>query len=80
MRLLVFPLSLALLFLQGCSDQKQGRQPNIVFILADDVVWADLNVYDPLKRNYYETPNLNLLASQSMRFTPALPAHLPGPL
>ena len=57
--------------LLGCSNNKAVNQPNIVFILADDVGWADLNVYDPLQRGYYETPNLNQLASQGMRFTNA---------
>ncbi|MCZ6673560.1 MAG: sulfatase [Verrucomicrobia bacterium] len=72
MRFLLIPVLLPFIVLTGCADQKQiGQQPNIVFILSDDVGWADLNVYDPLERGYYETPNLNQLASQSMRFTDA---------
>lgn len=64
------PLILSLL--SGCSVKEQSvQQPNIVFILADDLGWTDINVYDPLKRGYYETPNLDRLASQGMRFTEA---------
>ena len=72
MRFLLIPFLLPFVFLTGCADRQQNKQqPNIVFILSDDVGWADLNVYDPLKRGYYETPNLNILASQGMRFTQA---------
>ena len=46
-------------------------KPNIVFIVADDLGWADLNCFDPLKRDFYETPNLNKLASQGISFTNA---------
>ncbi len=45
--------------------------PNIVFILADDLGWADLGCYGS---TYYQTPNLDRLASQGMRFTNAYAA------
>lgn len=45
----------------------QGRpRPNIVFILADDLGWTDLAVQGS---KYYETPNIDRLAAQGMRFT-----------
>ena len=40
--------------------------PNIVFVLADDLGWTDLGVQGS---KYYETPNLDRLASQGMRLT-----------
>jgi arylsulfatase A-like enzyme len=43
-----------------------ARQPNIVFIMADDLGWTDLGVQGS---KYYETPNIDRLASQSLRFT-----------
>lgn len=46
-----------------------GRErPNIVFILADDLGYADLSIYG---RTDYQTPNLDRLAAQGVRFTQA---------
>jgi len=42
-------------------------RPNIVFILADDYGIMDLGCYNP--KTFYETPNLDRLASQGVRFT-----------
>ncbi|TSA35290.1 MAG: aryl-sulfate sulfohydrolase [Verrucomicrobiaceae bacterium] len=42
------------------------QRPNIVFILADDLGWTDTAVYGS---KYYETPNIDRLAAQGMRFT-----------
>ncbi|MFP4353978.1 MAG: sulfatase [Phycisphaerae bacterium] len=41
-------------------------QPNIVFILIDDMGWMDLGCYGS---SFYETPNLDRLARQGMRMT-----------
>ncbi len=46
----------------------QNQQPNIVFILADDLGWADLGVYG---QTDFETPHLDALAAQGVRFTQA---------
>lgn len=43
-------------------------RPNIVFIMADDLGWADLSCYG---RQEYATPVLDGLAAQGMRFTHA---------
>jgi len=48
-----------------------SSRPNILFILADDMGWADLSCYG---RPDYETPNLDRLAMQGMRFTNAYSA------
>lgn len=48
-----------------------GRRPNIVFILTDDLGWKDVGCYGS---DFYETPNLNRLASEGMRFTDAYAA------
>lgn len=45
-----------------------NRQPNIVMILADDLGWAELECYG---NRFNETPHLNRLASEGMRFTRA---------
>ena len=43
-----------------------GRKPNFLFILADDLGYADLSCYG---RREYETAALDGLAAQGMRFT-----------
>jgi uncharacterized sulfatase len=47
------------------------RPPNIVFVLADDLGWADLPCYG---NTFNEAPNLNKLAEAGMRFTNAYAA------
>lgn len=45
--------------------------PNIVLILADDLGWTDTGVYGS---TYYQTPNIDALAEQGVRFTDAYAA------
>ena len=49
-------------------SQPTATRPNILFILADDLGWADLSVYGQTE---YETPHLDRLAAQGVRFTQA---------
>ncbi len=46
-------------------------RPNFVFILIDDMGWKDLSCYGS---SFYETPNLDRLASEGTRFTDAYAA------
>ncbi|MGQ9576747.1 MAG: sulfatase-like hydrolase/transferase [Thermoguttaceae bacterium] len=46
-------------------------RPNIVLILADDLGWAELGCYG---NTFNETPNLDQMARQGMRFTQAYAA------
>lgn len=60
-----------LLLAAACSSSGKPRReqpPNIVLITIDDLGWADLGCYGS---NYYETPNLDRLATQGMLFTNA---------
>ncbi|MCF7817716.1 MAG: sulfatase [Kiritimatiellales bacterium] len=50
----------------------QGAPMNVVFILADDLGWADTTLYG--KTSLYETPNLERLAKRGMVFTHAYSA------
>src|SRR3954451_8590574 len=43
-----------------------ARSPNIVLILADDLGYTDLACYGS---RYYETPNIDRLATEGRRFT-----------
>lgn len=47
----------------------QAPQPNIVYILADDLGYGDVSAYNPTGR--IATPNIDQLAAQGMRFTDA---------
>ena len=44
------------------------KQPNIVLILADDLGWTGLKCFGS---DFYETPNIDRLAEQGMRFDKA---------
>ncbi|MCX6906618.1 MAG: sulfatase [Verrucomicrobia bacterium] len=66
-RLLAFSgLTLALTLTVTVAAADAPRKPNIIFILADDLGWTDLGVQGS---KYYESPNIDRLASQGMRFT-----------
>ena len=47
------------------------EKPNIVFILADDLGWTDLGV---MGSDYYETPNIDRLATEGILFDNAYAA------
>lgn len=50
------------------SVQETAPRPNVVFVLADDLGWAELGCYG---NRFNETPNLDRLAGGGMRFTQA---------
>ncbi|MCH7918697.1 MAG: sulfatase [Planctomycetes bacterium] len=71
-----FPSFALILFavagLVGAADKSsQGTRPNIVLILVDDLGWMDLGCQGS---TFYETPNIDRLAAQGMRFTNAYAA------
>jgi arylsulfatase A len=53
------------------GTKASSPRPNFVFILADDLGWADLGCYGS---DLHETPNIDKLARQGMRFTDAYAA------
>ena len=64
-------LSIAFLFISGCSSENSTRQnvkPNIVFIMVDDMGWKDVGF---MGSNYYETSNIDKLADQGIVFSNA---------
>lgn len=48
-----------------------AERPNIVFLLVDDLGWADLGCYGS---SFHETPHIDRLAAEGMRFTQAYAA------
>ena len=47
-----------------CSSSAMRTKPNIVYINADDLGWADLGVYGSA---FHETPHLDRLAERGTR-------------
>jgi len=53
------------------SDADAAEKPNIVFFLVDDLGWTDLGCYGS---RFYETPNIDRLCGQGVKFTDAYAA------
>lgn len=69
--IVLFPVCCTTL-LAACNLQKEVRtSPNVIFILADDLGWMDLGCYGS---SFYETPHLDQLARDGVRFTNAYAA------
>jgi arylsulfatase A-like enzyme len=64
-------LGLVISTLRLPAAEVAAKPPNIIFILADDLGWRDLGCYGS---TFYETPHLDALAAQGMRFTDAYAA------
>lgn len=71
--IMVYSFSLFLLVLNwGCSNKTEKQiSPNIVFIMADDMGWADLPAYG---NQFNEAPHLSKMAAEGIRFTNAYAA------
>jgi len=54
-----------------CRKKADASRPNIVLVLMDDMGWIDLGCYGS---QFYETPNVDRLAGEGMRFTDAYAA------
>lgn len=61
--------------LMAFADAKTTQTPNVVVILVDDMGYGDAKCFNPESK--IETPAINEMARQGMRFTDA---HAPGPL
>ncbi len=64
--LLAFAAADQLLADNAAQGKRAWRKPNIVFFLIDDLGWSDLGCYG---NKYNETPNIDLLAAQGIKFT-----------
>lgn len=51
--------------------EAEARKPNVVFFLVDDLGWSDVGCYGS---RFYETPNIDRLATEGVRFTNAYAA------
>lgn len=50
---------------------EKSSNPNILFILIDDMGWRDLSCYGS---TFYETPHIDQLANDGIKFTQAYAA------
>ncbi len=69
-------IAIGLIFLAVFSTQRVDaevakNQPNVILVLADDLGWSELGCYG---NGFNETPHLDALAEQGMRFTQAYAA------
>lgn len=67
MKKLVLLLLAGVIIFSG-AQAASARQPNVILFLVDDMGWTDGGVFGS---DYYETPNIDAFAKQSMRFTDA---------
>jgi len=54
--------------LPALAQAREGRRPNVIFIMADDLGYGELGCYGQEK---IQTPNIDALAQQGLRFTDA---------
>ncbi|MBI5687899.1 MAG: sulfatase [Verrucomicrobia bacterium] len=66
MKNLITRVTVLLLGMTNLALAGAASKPNIIFILADDLGWTDLGVQGS---KYYESPNIDRLASQGVRLT-----------
>ena len=57
--------------LDRAPQRNAARTPNIVFLLVDDLGWTDLGCFGS---DFYQTPQIDRLASEGVRFTNAYAA------
>ena len=69
-KLVYLALACALAFL-GSACKEEKAPPNIIFILADDLGTPQIGCYGT---SFYETPHIDNLAKEGMRFTNAYAA------
>lgn len=66
----IFLLPIFIFAFTSCkgSAKQNTQSPNVVMILVDDMGWTDLGCYGS---DYYQTPNIDQLAEEGVRFTNA---------
>lgn len=63
-----FTSSLLVGLLVTLASAPAAEQPNIIYIMADDLGWRDVGY---MGGKFFETPNIDRLADQGMKFTAA---------
>ena len=77
--------ALLCIFSSAPAVQPAGKPPNILFILADDLGYVDINAYAARATGarpaemFYETPNIDRLANEGLSFSQAYACQLCSP-
>jgi arylsulfatase A len=66
-----FSFLVFLCLLMGFLPASAQKKPNIILLLVDDMGWTDVGCYGS---DFYQTPNIDKLARQGMKFTNAYSA------
>lgn len=61
-------LTLFLFLIPGIIFAQKKAKPNVLVIMVDDYGWRDIHAYGS---DFYETPNMDKLIGQSLKFTQA---------
>ena len=75
-QVILLSIMAAALPLAAMAGTARNPKPNIVIILADDLGWSDTTLFGQTK--FYETPNIERLASRGMLFRNACAVIWPG--
>ncbi|MFL3659244.1 MAG: arylsulfatase, partial [Opitutales bacterium] len=59
-------LTLAAFVLAFSLSAKNAKQPNIIYILADDLGYGDISLFG---QEHFKTPNIDRIAKEGIRFT-----------
>ncbi|WP_282073922.1 sulfatase [Polaribacter atrinae] len=65
LRINLFLFVFTLLF-TSCNKSEINNKPNVIFIIADDLGYADIGVYGS---SFYDTPNIDALIKKGVQFT-----------
>jgi len=69
--LILFVATLAVSHSAARANSAENRPPNVIVFLVDDMSWTDPACYG---NEFHETPNIDRLAKQGMKFTDAYAA------
>ncbi len=53
-------------FSSKAAEPEAPARPNVIFLMVDDLGWTDIGCFGS---DYYETPNIDRLAAEGMKFT-----------
>lgn len=71
-KILILILFICFQYQSSIAQNNENTKPNVIFFLVDDFGWMDTSYQGS---NFYETPEIDKIANESMRFNQAYSAH-----